>query len=557
MISGACEGGIEQKRGRPSKLENCLDLRYTGVVLQSWKIVCTVHESVLDIVGNMPKMGDDNGLDHPLATLLGVAGSGLMHDWSADQLYVPSGDDGQKKALFSSLIDMKALSNTFPSLTPGIDYIGARFREGRRESLVDVPPSSSLEDLMGDGWTVQLHQPQRFDEFDNLFRLMTALEARLQTLVGCNLYATPKNSQGLAPHWDDVNVIVLQLQGEKHWDVWECQQRPNVPSGDLDGEALGAPTTRHCMQPGDVLYLPRGFIHRAIAGKEDDTVHVTLSFGQGTDVIDVIMKTLEAATLLPPFQMQLPMSLKASVRMDASIDTVNIPARLRELADHVEKHPELVQNGMNALRHDFMSSRLPPHPAHMPPEEVQCIVPEEEDEIELLADFHCVLRDTPGTVTRIGRDGHKVVVTYEGGDDDGLRIMTSKGNSKESHMMMVGGGCDDDDCEGCDDAGCDGHHAHHDHGKQSSDDRSDDDGGDDDDDDGTDDDDDDDTNDDSDMDDLGPGMIILPPSVLQLFDAENHRLPVTAVTLGLSRTLCELGICKVVAKNKNYRKRKQ
>jgi lysine-specific demethylase/histidyl-hydroxylase NO66 len=54
-----------------------------------------------------------------------------------------------------------------------------------------------MEVFDGEGCTLQLHQPQRFD--DSLADLMMRLEAELGCLVGCNAYLTPKGTQGLAP----------------------------------------------------------------------------------------------------------------------------------------------------------------------------------------------------------------------------------------------------------------------------------------------------------------------------------------------------------------------
>jgi hypothetical protein len=55
-------------------------------------------------------------------------------------------------------------------------------------------------------------------------------------------------------------------------------------------------------------------------------------------------------------------------------------------------------------------------------------VPGAEDEIELLADFHCALRDTPSSqmiVTRMGAgtDGGTVHISFQGSDDE-LRVMS-------------------------------------------------------------------------------------------------------------------------------------
>ncbi|KXJ18241.1 Bifunctional lysine-specific demethylase and histidyl-hydroxylase MINA [Exaiptasia diaphana] len=53
--------------------------------------------------------------------------------------------------------------------------------------------------------TVQFHQPQRFK--DILWKLTAHLESVFGCLVGANVYITPSNSQGLAPHYDDVEEI--------------------------------------------------------------------------------------------------------------------------------------------------------------------------------------------------------------------------------------------------------------------------------------------------------------------------------------------------------------
>lgn len=64
-----------------------------------------------------------------------------------------------------------------------------------------------------------------------------ALERQLGCLVGSNAYLTPKGSQGLAPHHDDVELWVVQTAGRKKWRLYEPTsgyKLPNQPSGDLD-----------------------------------------------------------------------------------------------------------------------------------------------------------------------------------------------------------------------------------------------------------------------------------------------------------------------------------
>jgi lysine-specific demethylase/histidyl-hydroxylase NO66 len=35
------------------------------------------------------------------------------------------------------------------------------------------------------------------------------------------MYLTPPGTQGFAPHYDDVEVFILQLEGKKRWRLYE------------------------------------------------------------------------------------------------------------------------------------------------------------------------------------------------------------------------------------------------------------------------------------------------------------------------------------------------
>ncbi|CAE8600821.1 unnamed protein product, partial [Polarella glacialis] len=154
----------------------------------------------------------------------------------------------------------------------GVDVNAMRYLYGGRDSpsqadaggLVRRKALWKLFD--GLGYTLQMHQPQRFD--DGLHRLCFALERRFGCLVGSNAYLTPPASQGLAPHFDDVEIFVVQTEGQKRWKLyappagWELA---NFHSRDLSEEELGPPILDVTLRPGDVLYMPRGTVHQAAA----------------------------------------------------------------------------------------------------------------------------------------------------------------------------------------------------------------------------------------------------------------------------------------------------
>ena len=44
-------------------------------------------------------------------------------------------------------------------------------------------------------------------------------------MVGSNAYLTPGGApnQGFAPHYDDIEAFILQVEGYKHWRVRDSQ----------------------------------------------------------------------------------------------------------------------------------------------------------------------------------------------------------------------------------------------------------------------------------------------------------------------------------------------
>jgi hypothetical protein len=103
------------------------------------------------------------------------------------------------------------------------------------------------------------------------------LERELGFAVQANAYATPASARGFAVHHDTHDVFVLQVAGTKRWRIYEPlvelpvkDQRWSPALGDP-----GAPVDELTLQPGDTLYLPRGWPHEAVA-QDDDSLHLTI-----------------------------------------------------------------------------------------------------------------------------------------------------------------------------------------------------------------------------------------------------------------------------------------
>lgn len=70
--------------------------------------------------------------------------------------------------------------------------------------LFTINSAKGVQQALNENFTIQLHQPQRFCK--ELWKIQHHLECFFASLVGSNVYITPQNSQGLAPHHDDVEV---------------------------------------------------------------------------------------------------------------------------------------------------------------------------------------------------------------------------------------------------------------------------------------------------------------------------------------------------------------
>ncbi len=100
------------------------------------------------------------------------------------------------------------------------------------------------------------------------------LEQRLGFPVQANAYATPGAARGFAVHHDTHDVFVLQVSGSKRWRVYAPVLELPLGHQRWSGEA-GEPIEELTLEPGDTLYLPRGWPHEAVA-QDEDSVHLTI-----------------------------------------------------------------------------------------------------------------------------------------------------------------------------------------------------------------------------------------------------------------------------------------
>lgn len=121
-----------------------------------------------------------------------------------------------------------------------------------------------------------------------LFRLEEDLDAS----VHANCYWTPASSQGFNAHFDNHDVIVLQVEGSKRWLLYEMAQ-PRALRGLHKAYRHNCTEVRQelVLHAGESLYIPRGLVHAALA-EQEESIHLTLGFLPRT-VYSVLQLALE------------------------------------------------------------------------------------------------------------------------------------------------------------------------------------------------------------------------------------------------------------------------
>ena len=109
--------------------------------------------------------------------------------------------------------------------------------------------------------------------------LARSLEVELHFPIQVNTYVTPPGQIGLAPHYDDHDVLILQLEGFKIWHLYVGADMPpreiqRDKDKAVDTEGLPPPTDVR-LEAGDMLYVPRGRIHAAETAA-DQSIHLTV-----------------------------------------------------------------------------------------------------------------------------------------------------------------------------------------------------------------------------------------------------------------------------------------
>jgi ribosomal protein L16 Arg81 hydroxylase len=145
---------------------------------------------------------------------------------------------------------------------------------------------------------------------ETLVALARELECAFSAPFKANLYMTPPRGKGFDTHYDTHDVLVLQIVGSKQWTVFDSPLPLPLSGQRFDPQIhpAGPETMSVELRAGDLLYVPRGFLHHGRSG-EDVSLHATLGL-LSFRWADVLIEAVAQLCLSDPtFRHALPIDL--------------------------------------------------------------------------------------------------------------------------------------------------------------------------------------------------------------------------------------------------------
>lgn len=140
--------------------------------------------------------------------------------------------------------------------------------------------AAKVQMLLGLGASIVANQ---IEDIDLGVRQVTAmLGEEFSGRAGANAYASFRDVRAFDSHCDLHEVFAVQLDGRKSWRIYRNRaEAPVQPLKGPDAQAIidsvkGPVLMSVDMEPGDLLYIPRGYYHDALASSES-SLHLTFA----------------------------------------------------------------------------------------------------------------------------------------------------------------------------------------------------------------------------------------------------------------------------------------
>jgi bifunctional lysine-specific demethylase and histidyl-hydroxylase NO66 len=339
-------------------------------------------------------------LENPLGYLIGSEriDTFFASIYEREALVVVHNDAGRFAGLLS-IDDIDRLVTSVDLREGQLDLADAS-RQLKRTDYLDSAgyvDRGAVADLHRAGATIILQQAHQLEPL--LGRFCRALEYFFSAHVQTNLYLTPPNAQGFRTHYDNHDVFVIQIAGEKMWRLYEkpidtpfrgeAFEAGKYESGDLKQEFV--------LKAGDCAYVPRGLMHDAVTSGAEPSLHITVGLITRTWADLTLEAVSEAALRTPDLRRSLPAGYAR-----AGFDREAARAELRRLVERLA-HAVQLDPALDLIIYTFIRSR---------PADNRFAVRDATRPIGADERF----RAGPHAPFRIAEDGDKLVVIAPGGE---------------------------------------------------------------------------------------------------------------------------------------------
>jgi len=241
-------------------------------------------------------------------------------------------------AAIDDLVSRRGLRTPFLRMAKdGTVLAASRFTRGggAGAGVTDQAADDRILTELGGGSTLVLQGLHR--TWPPLVDFATDLAAELGHPVQVNAYITPPENRGFAAHYDVHDVFVLQVAGHKRWHVHEPVVRNPLPDqpwqqhrAAVASRAAEQPLIDVVLEPGDSLYLPRGYLHSADALGEI-SIHLTVGIHPVTRH-HLVQQLIARARDDPALRTSLPMGVDLG---DSQVLAPELSATVSALAAHL------------------------------------------------------------------------------------------------------------------------------------------------------------------------------------------------------------------------------
>ena len=228
------------------------------------------------------------------------------------------------------------------------DYSASRFKLILDKQQLHSDALREIRRWLTQGATLVSNSVQRYDPV--LEHFASALGKDLNTIVNINSYTSFPEKQGFDIHYDGHDVFIIQTAGNKKWAVFEptflyplerhTTNRPSPPDPEKTEPYLECTT-----HPGDVLYIPRGHWHYALANSP--SIHLTVGPQSRSGAQFLHWLTDQMANEIPSMRQDFPI---------ADSEALGGHRNGEDITDHLQLIKDLIMDRLNRddLNHAFL-----------------------------------------------------------------------------------------------------------------------------------------------------------------------------------------------------------